>query len=111
MAPGLDAGFRHRNGHGWVAVHDNWLMLAKNPGQMAMVSEIQYVCPDCTPGVVTALHAERDKHPRAPCAVCGAPFGQACTPSCDDDSVPAEKVKKWMPETFPSELDLLAADE
>jgi hypothetical protein len=31
--------------------------------------------------------------------------------SCDNDAIPESKVERWMPETFPSELDLLAADE
>ena len=31
------------------------------------------------------------------CAVCGAPEGTACTPSCNDDTVPDEAVKAWAP--------------
>lgn len=29
------------------------------------------------------------------CAICGAPAGVACTPSCDDDSVPDIQVQKY----------------
>lgn len=95
----------------WTADHRGWLVMFRRPDKEGFVwKEVSYVCPECTPKIFAAAKEERAKLPKRGCAVCGAPHGEKCTASCDDDMVPEEKVEKWRPESYPLDLDLLAPD-
>lgn len=92
---------------------ENWLLMRpiRHDGRgYRNDREAVWICPACTPAAFGAVRELASKMPKKPCAACGAPHGLRCTPSCDDDSVPLEKVKQWEPELYPDDVDLVAGD-